>query len=147
MQPLLKNDMLYLLRIIEAAGKIILYTQDFNDEKEFFEQNEQMTFNACLNLLAQIGEQAGKLSPLIQQKHPQPDWGKVRGMRNRIVHDYSGVDRLVVFDSIKNYLPGLKIQLTNITRIELDEGNFDREELELAKTSPYLRHVDFSLFV
>lgn len=137
--------MLYLLRIIEAAGKIILYSRDFTEEKEFFGHNEQMTFNACLNLLAQIGEQAGKLSPLIQQKHPEPDWVKIRGMRNRIVHDYSGIDRLVVFDSIKNYLPGLRMQLSNIIRIEVNEGNFDGEELELAKTSPYLRHVDFDL--
>lgn len=146
MQPHLKNDLLYLLRILESSEKIIRYTTDFNEAIEFFDHKDQMTLNACLNLLAQIGEQANKLSTTLVEKHTQPDWIKIRGMRNRIVHDYTGIDLYIVFDTIKKYIPELKSQIIPVIRAELQAENFDKEELEIAKTSPYLRHIDFGLF-
>jgi len=146
MQPHLKNDLLYLLRILESSEKILLYTNDFNGVIEFFEHKDQITLNACLNLLAQIGEQANKLSGTLVEKHMQPDWIKIRGMRNRIVHDYTGIDLYIVFDTIKKYIPELKSQIIPVIRAELQAGNFDKEELDIAQTSPYLRHVDFDLF-
>ncbi|MGK2864005.1 MAG: HepT-like ribonuclease domain-containing protein [Chitinophagaceae bacterium] len=147
MQPHLKNDLLYLLRILEAAEKIILYAAPFLDATQFFSANDQKEFNACLNLLSQIGEQSNKLSNTLTEKYQQTDWVKIRGMRNRIVHDYSGVDLFITFDSIKKHIPGLKKVLSEIIRTELYNGNFDKEEFNIAQTSPYLRHVDFALLM
>lgn len=53
MQPHLKNDLLYLLRIIEACEKIRLYAASFRTASDLFLAQEQMVFNACLNQLAQ----------------------------------------------------------------------------------------------
>ncbi len=146
MQPHLKNDLLFLLRILESSEKIILYTDEFKKAMEFFEHNDQMIFNACLNLLTQIGEQANKLSITLVDKHKGPDWIKIKGMRNRIVHDYTGIDIDIVFETVKKYIPALKAQIIPVIRTELLAGNFDKEELSIAQTSPYLRHVDFGLF-
>lgn len=146
MQPHLKNDLLFLLRILESSEKIILYTDEFNEAMDFFDYKNQMTFNACLNLLAQIGEQANKLSTTLVGRHKEPDWIKIKGMRNRIVHDYTGIDIYIVFETIKKYIPLLKSQIVPVIRAEILAGNFDREELAIAQTSPYLRHVDFSVF-
>jgi|CXWL01.1.fsa_nt_gi uncharacterized protein with HEPN domain len=146
MQPHLKNDLLYLLRILESSEKITIYTSDFHEAMEFFEHKDQITFNACLNLLTQIGEQGNKLSGILVEKHKQPDWIKIKGMRNRIVHDYSGIDIFIVFETVKTYIPQLKSQIVPVIRAELLAGNFDKEELAIAQTSPYLRHVDFGLF-
>lgn len=146
MQPHLRNDMLYLLRILEAAEKIMLYTGAFSEAMEFYEYKDQLNFNASLNLLAQIGEQGNKISATLVQKHPQADWVQIRGMRNRIVHDYTGVDIYIVFETVKREIPELKSKISAVVKTELNEGNFDREEFDIAKTSPYLRHIDFPLF-
>ena len=145
MQPHLKNDLLYLLRILEAAEKIMLYATPFEDAQDFFAAKDQMAFNACLNLPGQIGEQSNKSSKTLTEKYPEPDWNLIRGMRNRIVHDYSGIDLYVAFDNIKKQIPALKISISGIVKRELTAGNFDKEEFTIAQTSPYLRHVDFDV--
>lgn len=144
MQPHLKNDLLYLLRMIEACEKIRLYAASFLSASDLFLAQEQMVFNACLNQLAQLGEQANKLSSTIQQKYPQIAWQQIRGFRNRVIHEYAGVDTELVFELIQIQLPLLSTQLIPIIKTEIKSGNFDRNELEAAQTSPYLRHVDFS---
>lgn len=147
MQPHLKNDLLYLLRILEAAEKIMLYAGPFLNAQDFFSANDQKEFNACLNLLGQIGEQSNKLSKTLTDKYPLIDWAQIRGMRNRIVHDYSGIDLFITFDSIKNHIPGLKKSLSSVVRAGLANGNFEKDEFAIAQTSPYLRHVDFALLM
>ena len=147
MQPHLKNDLLYLLRILEGAEKIMLYSRSYLTPLDLFSANDQKEFNACLNLLSQIGEQSNKLSQTIIEKHPETDWVQIKGMRNRIVHDYTGIDLYIVFEIIKRNIPELKIAIGDIIRLELYNGNFNKEEFALAQTSPYLRHVDFALLM
>lgn len=146
MQPHLKNDLLYLLRMIEACEKIRLYAASFLSASDLFLAQEQMVFNACLNQLAQLGEQANKLSSTIQQKYPQIPWQQIRGFRNRVIHEYAGVDTELVFEIIQIQLPLLTVQIAPLIKAEIIEGNFDSNELEAARISPYLQHVDFSRF-
>jgi uncharacterized protein with HEPN domain len=56
MLPDEKNDLLYLLNILEYIGKIWKYTEKTNNAEELFELNDQMNLNASLTLLANIGE-------------------------------------------------------------------------------------------
>lgn len=78
MQPHINNDMLYLLRILEASQKLKLYTEQFSDFEEFYHSNDQLEFNACLNQLVQMGEQANKLSKTLINKYPLIPWPKIR---------------------------------------------------------------------
>ncbi|WP_157815963.1 hypothetical protein [Spirosoma pollinicola] len=48
MQPSLKTDLVYCLRIQEGIGKINLYAVGYNDPFVFFDANDQKDFNACL---------------------------------------------------------------------------------------------------
>ena len=146
MQPHINNDMLYLLRILEASQKLKLYTEQFSDFEEFYHSNDQLEFNACLNQLVQMGEQANKLSKTLINKYPLIPWPKIRGFRNRIIHQYIGIDTQHVFQVIHKDVPALHTQLIPVILDELNNGNFDREEFEIAKTSQYLTHVDFSKF-
>lgn len=146
MQQHIKNDMLYLLRILEAAKKIQLYTSSFTDWESFYFSNDQLEFNACLNQLAQIGEQAKKLSNTIIDAYSNIPWQKIKGFRNRIIHEYIGINTENVFQIIQADVADLHKQIVPIIINELKEGNFDREEFEIAKTSPYLKHIDFAVF-
>ncbi len=74
MQQDIKNDMLYLLRIMEAVQKLQLYTSAFSSWETFYFSNNQLEFNACLNQLVQIGEQAKKLSNTLTKKHTAISW-------------------------------------------------------------------------
>ncbi|MDR1150459.1 MAG: hypothetical protein LBJ93_02405 [Clostridiales bacterium] len=58
----IKNDLMYLLNILEHIGKIRKYTEKINSPKEFYEINDQMNFNGTINLLANIGENVTKIS-------------------------------------------------------------------------------------
>lgn len=146
MQPNIKNDLLYLLRILEACKKIGLYTHNFNTSNEFYASNNQLEVNATLNQLAQIGEQAKKLSTTLLDKYIKISWNEIKGFRNIIVHEYSGIDIENVFKIIQKDIPQLYSDIISIITKELTIGNFDNEEFEVAKSSPYLKHIDFSDF-
>jgi uncharacterized protein with HEPN domain len=134
---------MYLLNILECIEKIILYSADCSDAEVFYENNEQMNFNATLNLLANMGENIGKISDELKQIYSDVDWLQIKGLRNRVVHDYINIDTFMVFDIIKNDLKPLKSTIMNVVGIELSKGNFDAEEYEVAKKSFYYRHIKF----
>lgn len=48
-----------------------------------------------------------------------------------------------MLSDIRNDLPPLKEQIINIIALELDDGNFDKQEFEIAKESSYYRHIPF----
>ena len=66
MLPDIKNDLMYLLNILESIEKILLYSRDCSDAETFYGLNDQLNFNASLNLFANIGENIGKISDAIQ---------------------------------------------------------------------------------
>jgi uncharacterized protein with HEPN domain len=78
MLPNEKNDLLYLINILEYIGKIWKYTKEVNDAYELFELNEQMNLNASLTLLANIGENVSKISDSLKQKYSNIDWKQIK---------------------------------------------------------------------
>lgn len=51
-----------------------------------------------------IGEAANKLPDELKKKYANVDWKRIRGFRNRIVHDYAGVDPEIIWLIIQAYL-------------------------------------------
>lgn len=143
MLPNLKNDLLYLLNIVESIEKIAIYVQNCANAELFYEFNDQLNYNASLNLFANIGENSGKLSEELKQLYSDIEWKKMKGFRNKVVHDYINIDSFMVFDIIKNDLPLLKIRLMDVIKFELGKGTFDSEEFSEAQHSFYYRHVAF----
>lgn len=139
----IKNDLLYLLNIIEYIEKINLYAKDSKDSEEFYNMNDQLNFNACLNLMANIGENIAKTSDELREKYSSIKWKEIKGFRNRIVHDYVNVDTFMVFDIIRKDLNILKTGIIEIISKEISCKNFDIEELKVAKDSFYYRHIKF----
>lgn len=54
------------------------------------------------------------------EKYDEIPWKSIKGMRNKIVHDYENVDLSVLWGTIKNSLPDLKDRLKNIILEEVD---------------------------
>ena len=63
-----------------------------------------------------IGEAAGKLSKEFKDNYPDIPWGDMIGLRNRIIHDYDGLDFDILYNIIKKMLPELRSKLKNIPK-------------------------------
>jgi uncharacterized protein with HEPN domain len=105
-----------------------------------------MRFNASLLLVINIGEHANKLSESLRNKYPLIPFQQIRGLRNRVAHDYTGIDYEMVFEIVTNHLPALKHHLIHLLQTELKAENFDSEELNAAQKSHFYRHIDFTAF-
>lgn len=70
--------------------------------------------DACFMNLTQIGENVVKLDDDFISKYKDIKWNEMKGLRNRIVHDYDGVEIQIIWDTIKDDLPKLKKQLQAI---------------------------------
>ena len=58
----------------------------------------------------------------MKKLHPQIPWILIKGMRNRLIHDYIGTDIELVWNVIKNELPSFEKNLKGIYELLTDEG-------------------------
>ncbi|MDR2171406.1 MAG: DUF86 domain-containing protein [Planctomycetaceae bacterium] len=143
----IKNDLLYLLNILEHIGKIQKYTENANSPDEFYELNEQLNFNATINLLANIGENISKISNELKTEYPEIEWRQIKDFRNKIIHNYVGIDFILTYNIIKHDLKKLQPKFEEIIKTKLTEKIFDTEEINLCKNSKYYQHVRFEKII
>ncbi|MBC7694854.1 MAG: DUF86 domain-containing protein [Burkholderiales bacterium] len=75
---------------------------------------DKKTFNSCIRMFEIIGEASKKVSSNIKSHHPEVEWKKIAGLRDKLIHDYEGVDLNAVWLIIKNNIPILKVQIQKI---------------------------------
>lgn len=97
--------------ILESAKKIQRYTDGLNFEQ--FTLDEK-TVDAVARNFEIIGEAANRLPEEFKSLHPNIEWNRIRGFRNRIVHDYFGIDYEIVWKIKENYLPELEAELEKL---------------------------------
>ncbi len=70
--------------------------------------------DAVIRNLEVIGEAANRLPKAIKEKNLHIDWRRIRGFRNRIVHDYFGIDYRIVWLVKESFLPDLLFKLKQL---------------------------------
>lgn len=108
-----RNPRVLLVDILDSANKISAYTTGISFE-EFL--NDSKTTDAVIRNFEIIGEAANRLPEEIKDKYPSVDWHRIRGFRNRIVHDYMGIDYQTVWLIKENFLPILKKQIDDVLK-------------------------------
>ena len=100
-----KRDILLLLEdMFQSAQKIKQYTKDL-DFDSFL--SDDKTKDAVVRNFEIIGEAANRIDPDFRDKNTEIEWKRIRGFRNRIVHDYFGIDYEIVWEIIETYLDEL----------------------------------------
>jgi uncharacterized protein with HEPN domain len=70
-----------------------------------------MVVEASLYNIQIIGEAVNQLADDVKEANPQVPWTLIKGMRNRLIHEYFGTDLPLIWNVIKNDLPGFKGEL------------------------------------
>jgi len=97
-----KEDSYYLNKIINDIKFIITKTQCVSFEE--FNSNELLNNTVCFKLI-QISENAKWLSVDFIKNNPNLPYQQIKGLRNKIVHDYGKIDLTIIYLTIKNDLP------------------------------------------
>lgn len=69
---------------------------------------------AFVRSLEVVGEAAKKVPSDFREQYPNVEWRAMAGMRDRLIHDYFGVDYDLVWDVVRNRVPALRAQIAAI---------------------------------
>jgi uncharacterized protein with HEPN domain len=106
-----RDDRVYIGHMIDRANKAIDFVTGLS--REDFDNNEQLRL-AITHLLQIIGEAARRVSLEFRDTHPEIPWKAIVDMRSKVVHDYLNVDEDIVWDTVKNDLAPLVLELEKL---------------------------------
>ena len=107
-----KQPVEYLRHIADECRFILDATQGMTEEQ--FEEDEVMK-RAVVRSLEIIGE-ASKNIPADVRFWSSINWKNMAGMRDRLIHDYAGVNYVIVWDVVANKIPELEKQITAVIK-------------------------------
>lgn len=97
-----KNDKYYIDKILVDLEFLIEHTQGLT--KEDIEINE-LLLDSIMFRIIQISENSNKLTDAFKENNKSIPWVSLKGMRNRIVHDYGEVDYSIIIDTVLVDIP------------------------------------------
>lgn len=106
-----KNDKYYLEKIISDLGFIIEHTK--GKTKDEIENNDLLVDSIMFRII-QIAENNSRLSEEFKKKYSEIPWVAIKGMRNKIVHDYGVVNMVIVYDTVTRWMPEMYEKLMRI---------------------------------
>ena len=101
-------------KIVKYINKIRQYTKGVGEEE--FKTNSMM-IEACVFNLGQMGELANKIDQEFETEHSDIPWRILYGLRNKIVHDYEGVNLDLIWEIVSEDLEKLLEQLNDLYKM------------------------------
>ena len=108
-----KSPRLYLEDILTSVSRIEEYSRNLSFE-DF--KKDQKTIDAVIRNLEIIGEAARNVPEDFSEKHPELPWREMISVRNKVIHEYFGVDVSILWQTIKEDLPSLKNQVQKLIK-------------------------------
>ena len=108
---MIKDDTVYLRHILDAINTIQEYIKGM-DYEGFRASN--LVQDGVIRQLEIVGEATKNLSQEIREKHPDIPWKDMAGMRDKLIHQYFGVDIAGIWDTAEQDIPILKSNLIKL---------------------------------
>jgi len=103
-----KQPIEYLRHILDECRFILTATSDITKEQLL---EDEVLKRAVVRSLEIIGEASKKITADIKFKWHTINWKNIAGMRDRLIHDYVGINYSIVWDVIRNKIPDLEKQI------------------------------------
>ena len=100
-----RDNRLYLQHILDSINTIGEYLENI-DEESFCETG--LLQDGVIRQIQIIGEAVKRISPDLSAEYPDIPWRDIAGMRDKLVHDYFGIDVGMVWITATQDIPGLK---------------------------------------
>ncbi len=108
---MVKDDLAYVEHILDCIRKIKEFSEGLSF-KEF--SGNELVQDAIIRNIEIIGEASKKISLDTKQIYFEISWKEIAGMRDKLIHDYLGVDVEVVWRTIKEDIPILERQIREL---------------------------------
>lgn len=99
-----KDNVYYVKKIVTDLAFILEHTNGLTQQE--LEENEILVDSVMFRLI-QVSENSDKLTAEFKTFYSTIPWRAMKGMRNKIVHEYGNVDLAVVYNTITNDIPEL----------------------------------------
>lgn len=109
-----KKDLFFIEDILNSADKILRYTENLTFETF---KNDEKTIDAVERNFEIIGEAVKNLSDELKTQHAHIPFKAIAGMRDKLIHDYFGVDYNIVFKTIKDKIPEFREEINKIKQL------------------------------
>jgi len=97
-----------LKNMLKYTRKVVGFCKNISYEQF---QSDEILIDACVMNFCNLGEQARRMPDEFKAAHPEIPWGAMYFMRNRLAHDYEGLNLEIIWQAIQNDLPRLSEQL------------------------------------
>ncbi len=132
-----EKNLIYIFTMLECTEKCWIYTKSFSDANDLVRANEQKDLNAIISLFIAIGEESKKIDNNLKEDiNIKLNWSEVAGMRDKISHNYRGVDQDILWAILQKDLSVLKNALIEMLKL-IDNKSLIEEFLQ----SPYYKHL------
>ncbi len=102
------SDKIRLQHILDSINDILLFTDNIDYSKYIADYKLRL---AVVKLIENIGEASNGISSETLKSLPDIEWSLLKGIRNVLVHEYFGIDYEMIWNSIKENIPDLKIKI------------------------------------
>ena len=134
------KNLIYIFTMLECIEKTWIYTKEFTNPNDFIWANEQKELNASISLFIAIGEESKKIDKNLKDSIDcNFSWKDIAGLRDKISHDYRGVDADILWIVIHKDLSKLKAVLIEMTNKISPSKNLLKEFL----STPHYKHIQY----
>jgi len=110
-----KDDLVFLRHVLDALDAVLEFSKGL-DETGFKE--DKLIQAGVIQKLEVMGEATKRLSAKFKVGHPEVAWRRIAGMRDKLIHDYLGVDLDLVWRVVQKDLPELRRKIKAILDIK-----------------------------
>ncbi|WXG46970.1 MAG: DUF86 domain-containing protein [Candidatus Atabeyarchaeum deiterrae] len=101
----------YLKDILDAINEVEVFIRGLSYDHF---RDDRKTVNAVVRSIEVIGEASKRVPRAIRDKHREVPWRKMAGMRDKLIHEYFGIDLEILWKAANEDIPALKLPIEGI---------------------------------